>query len=352
MRYKQVIESIPSLEQELMIKAQKRLDSLSKPLGSMGRLESMVKQIVGITKEMFPKVNKKEVVIMCADNGVVEEGISQSTKEITSIVTQNFMKGITGINVFSKHTGAEILVVDIGVDDDIDCPGILDRKIRKGTWNIARGPAMTRQEAVRAIEVGIDIVESLKKKGVNLIGTGEMGIGNTTTSSAIAAFLTGCRVEDMVGRGAGLSRSAFNRKIEVVKRAIDVNKPDADDPIDVLAKLGGFDIAGLVGCYIGAGAYRIPILIDGFISLTAALVAIKLNPKLKDYILPSHGSAEPGTKKVMDFLGYEPYLNLGMRVGEGTGAALAFHIVDAAIAAYTHMGTFGDAEIEPYVPLE
>lgn len=352
MLFEEALKMVKKLDTDLMAKAQARLDSLSKPLGSLGRLEDIVKQIAGITGELFPKVDKKTVIIMCSDNGVVEEGVSQVSKDITASVTRNFMKGITGINVLSKHSGSDIVVVDIGVDDDLNVKGILDRKIRKGTWNIARGPAMTREEAVRAIEVGIEIVRDLKEKGVNLLGTGEMGIGNTTTSSAIAAVLTGCQVEHMVGKGAGLTTEGLRNKINVVKRAIKVNNPDPNDPVDVLAKVGGFDIAGLAGCFIGAAAYRIPILIDGFISSAAALIALRIKPEIKDFIFPSHGSAEPGSKMIMEAIGFEPMLNLGMRLGEGTGAALAFHIIDAAVAVYTQMGTFNDADIEQYVPLE
>jgi nicotinate-nucleotide--dimethylbenzimidazole phosphoribosyltransferase len=350
--FEETLKMIKSLDSEVMKAAQSRLDSLTKPLGSLGRLEEMVKSFAGITGELFPKVDKKSVIIMCADNGVVDEGVSQSTKEITASVTRNFIRGITCINVLSKHAGADIVVVDIGVDADINEKGILNRKIRKGTWNIAHGPAMTRDEAIKAIEVGIDIVRQLKHKGINVLGTGEMGIGNTTTSSAVSVALTGDSVEKMVGKGAGLSTEGLKKKIEVIKRAIEINKPDPNDPIEVLAKLGGFDIAGLVGCFLGAAAYRIPILIDGFISAAAALVALRIKPEIRGYIFPSHGSAEPGTAAIMKTLGFEPMLNLGMRVGEGTGAAIAFHIIDAAFAAYTQMGTFDDANIEQYVPLK
>jgi nicotinate-nucleotide--dimethylbenzimidazole phosphoribosyltransferase len=236
------------------------------------------------------------------------------------------------------------------VDGDLECEGLLNRKIRKGTWNIAKGPAMTREEAIRAIETGICVVKDLHEKGYNLLGTGEVGIGNTTTSSAVSSVLTGSPVEDMVGRGAGLSDQGLVKKIATVKKAIEVNRANPDDPIDVLAKLGGFDIAGLVGCFIGAATHRIPILIDGFISSCAALLAVRMEPKVLAYVFPSHGSAEPGSRKVMKELGLEPMLNLGMRVGEGTGTALAFHIIDAAFEAYMKMGTFDDAEIDNYMP--
>lgn len=345
------LQSITGLYSDKINAAQARLDNLTKPLGSLGVLEDIVKQLAGITGNVYPSVDKKAVVIMCADNGVVDEGVAQSSRNVTAMVTRNFMKGITGINVLARHAGAEVVVVDIGVEEDIECEGVINKKIRRGTWNIAKGPAMTREEAIKAIEIGIEIVESLVAKGINLIGTGEMGIGNTTTSSAVAAVLTNNAVDCMVGRGAGLSNEGLENKIKVVKRAIEINAPDPDDAVDVLAKLGGFDIAGLVGCFIGAAAYRVPILIDGFISATAALVAVRIKPDIRSFIFQSHGSAEQGNAKVFEALGLKPMLNLGMRLGEGTGAALAFHIIDAAVVAYKNMGTFKDAGIEQYKPL-
>lgn len=352
MQLEQALKAVEPLDGNSMERSGRRLDSLSKPLGSLGRLENIVVQLAGINKEVFPQADKKAVVIMCADNGVVDEGVSQVGRDVTASVTRNFMKGITGVCALSKHAGADIVVVDIGVEEEIDTEGVLNRKVRNGTWNIAKGPAMTREEAIRCIETGIDVVADLKTKGYNLLGTGEMGIGNTTTSSAIAACFTKYPVEVLVGKGAGLTSEGLLHKIEVVRQAININKPDPGDVLDVLSKVGGFDIAGLVGCFIGAAVYRIPILIDGFISAIAALCAVKLEPKVGNYILPSHGSAEPGSKAVLEELGLEPVLNLGMRLGEGTGAVIAFHIIDAALAAYTNMGTFGDAEIEQYVPLK
>ncbi|RCX10523.1 nicotinate-nucleotide-dimethylbenzimidazole phosphoribosyltransferase [Anaerobacterium chartisolvens] len=351
MLLQKALDSIEGLYEDMMLKAQLRLDSLTKPLGSLGRLEDIVKQLAGITGELYPSVNSKAVVVMCADNGVVEEGVAQTSKSVTAAVTRNFTKGFTAINVLARHSNAELVIVDIGVDDDLSLDGILDRKIRRGTRNIAKGPAMTRQEAVDAIEAGIGVVGELHGKGIKLLGTGEMGIGNTTTSSAVASVLTGSSVDKMVGRGAGLSDEGLINKIRVVEQAIKLNRPDPDDPLEVLSKLGGLDIAGLVGCYIGAAAVRIPILVDGFISSAAALIAVKIKPEIRSFILPSHGSAEPGSRAVMDALGMEPLMSLGMRLGEGTGAALAFHIVDAAVAAYREMGTFDDANIHKYTPL-
>ncbi|MDP4094781.1 MAG: nicotinate-nucleotide--dimethylbenzimidazole phosphoribosyltransferase [Bacillota bacterium] len=352
MRFEEALNTVGKLDNGIMGKVQKRLDSLTKPLGSLGRLEDMVIQLAGITGEMFPKIDKKAIVIMCADNGVTDEGVSSCPKSVTASVTRNFMKGITGINVLSAQAGADIFVVDIGVDDDISSSGILNKKIRKGTGNIAIGPAMTRSEAIKAMETGIELIGELKNKGYNLLGTGEMGVGNTTTSSAVSVVLTKNDPEIMAGRGAGLTTTGLENKINVIKKAIEVNKPDYSDPVDVLSKLGGFDIAGLAGCFLGAAAYRLPILIDGFISAAAALVAVKIKPEVKNYIFPSHGSAEPGNTKLMEELNMEPYLNLGMRLGEGTGAAVAFHLFDAALVAYNRMGTFDDADIEQYEHLE
>lgn len=352
MTLKQALDSIVPLDPKAMQGAQARLDSLTKPLGSLGRLEEMIVRIAGINGSILPKTDKKTVVIMCADNGVTAEGVSSCPKSVTASVTLNFTRGITGINVLSRFAGADIIIVDIGVDSDIKNENIVSRKIARGTRNMAEGPAMTREEAIRAIETGIDIVEGLKHKGINLLGTGEMGIGNTTTSSAIAAVLTGKPLSVLVGKGSGLSREGLEKKQEVVRRAIELNKPDPGDALDVLSKLGGFDIAGLAGCFMGAAAHRMPIVIDGFISSVAALVAARIKPGVLDFMLPSHGSAEPGSSAVLEAIGFKPLLNLDMRVGEGTGAALAFLLIDAAFAAYEQMGTFNDAAIEQYQPLE
>ena len=351
MELQQMLNTIKELDPDQMKAAQDRLDSLSKPLGSLGRLEEFAVRLAGITGELYPRIDRKAVVIMCSDNGVVDEGVAQVSRSVTAAVTRNFLKGITGINVLSTHAGAETVIVDMGVEDDLDLEGICRRKIRKCTWNIARGPAMTREEAVKAIETGIELVGDLKRRGYNLLGTGEMGIGNTTTSSAIAAVLTGKPVESVVGKGAGLSSEGLANKIRVVSQAIAINRPDPQDALDVLAKLGGFDIAGLAGCFIGAAVFRMPIVMDGFITAVAALLAVRMHSGVRSFIFPSHGSAEPGNKAVMEMLGFEPILNLSMRLGEGTGAALAFHILDAAVAAYTSMGTFADAEIKQYEPL-
>jgi nicotinate-nucleotide--dimethylbenzimidazole phosphoribosyltransferase len=345
-------DKILPLDYDVMVTAQKRLDSLTKPLGSLGTLEDIIVKLSGINGTPFPAADKKAVIIMCADNGVVEEGVSSCPKSVTASVTENFTRGITGINVFSRLTNAKQVIVDIGVDAELSDDKIINKKIRNGTWNMAKGPAMTQNEAIQGILCGIEIVKDLKGQGINMLATGEMGIGNTSTSSAMTAVFTGSPVEKLVGVGSGLSKKAFENKIDVIKRALEINAPDPNDPIDVLAKVGGFDIAGLTGCFLGAAVYRIPIMIDGFISAVAALTAVRIHSGVKNFIFPSHGSAEPGNVLVMEALELEPMLNLHMRLGEGTGAALGFQLIDAAIAAYTQMGSFDDAKIEQYVPQE
>lgn len=346
------LQKITPLDQAAMRAAQIRWDNRTKPLGSLGRLEDIVVRLAGINGTPDPRADKRAVVIMCADNGVVEENVSSCPKSVTASVTCNFTRGITGINVFSRLVNASLKIVDIGVDADLKFPGIIDRKIRKGTWNMANGPAMTREEAVKGILTGIEVVRELKEAGIHIFATGEMGIGNTSTSCAVSAVLTGIPVDDLAGLGSGLSKEAYLNKIRVIRRAIEINEPQLTDPVDVLAKVGGFDIAGLAGCFLGAAIYKIPAVIDGFISAAAALAAFRIHPAAKDYMLPSHGSAEQGFSAVMEALDLEPMLNLGMRLGEGTGAALGLQLVDAALAAYNQMGSFEDASIEQYVPQE
>ncbi len=346
------LNKITPLDQEAMAAAQSRWDSRTKPLGSLGKLEDIVVRLAGINSTSEPRTDKKAVVIMCADNGVVEENVSSCPKSVTASVTCNFTRGITGINVFSRLVNADLKIVDIGVDADFKDSRIIARKIRKGTWNMAKGPAMTREEAIRGILTGIEVVGELKEAGIHIFATGEMGIGNTSTSSAVSSVLTGIPVEDLAGLGSGLSKEAYLNKIQVIRRAIEINEPQPTDPVDVLAKVGGFDIAGLAGCFLGAAIYKIPAVIDGFISAAAALAAFRIHPAVRDYMLPSHCSAEQGFTAVMKALDMEPMLSLGMRVGEGTGATLGLQLVDAALAAYNQMGSFEDASIEQYIPQE
>ncbi len=329
-----------------MREAAQRLDKLAKPIGSLGKLEDLAVKISGMTGKQNNSFEKKVTIIMAADNGVVEEGVSACPQAVTTIQTINFLKGVTGICVLSKHAGADIRVVDIGIASDLEYPGLIIRKIRKGTSNMAKGPAMSREEAINAIETGIEMVSQLVGEGYSLFGTGEMGIGNTSTSSAVAMTFLGCSAEEAVGKGAGLTEEGYNNKKSVIERAISINRPDPKDPIDVLSKVGGFDIAGMTGCFLGAAYHRVPIVVDGFISAAAALAAFRINPLIKDFILPSHFSEEPGYKLAMDQIGLKPMLDLNMRLGEGSGCPLAFNIIEAAEAIISEMATLEEAMIE------
>lgn len=342
----ETLSQIKPLYNDKAEEAKKRLDNLIKPVGSFGKLEGIAARMAGITGKVHNTINKKNTIVMCADNGVVEEGVSSCPQDITVIMTNNFTKGVTGVCVLSKFANADITIVDIGVNGDFNNPKIIDKKIAYGTKNMAKEPAMTREEAVRAIEIGIETVDKLVKEGYDLLGTGEMGIGNTATSSAVLSVLSGLSPDVVVGKGAGLTDEQFNNKKNTIKKAIDINKPDKNDVIDVIAKVGGFDIAGLCGCFLGAAKNRTPIVIDGFISSAAALCAYKLNPLARDYMFPSHLSAEPGAVYMSKELGLEPFLNLSMRLGEGTGCPLAFNIIEGALYIINNMVTFDEMTMQ------
>jgi nicotinate-nucleotide--dimethylbenzimidazole phosphoribosyltransferase len=342
---KTTLDNIKPLDKDAVEMAWKHIDNLTKPIGSLGILEEIGARFAGITGKLHNKVKKKNIVIMAADNGVVEEGVSCAPKFITKVVTENFTRGITGVCVLAKQAGADLTIVDIGVDADFNNPKILNKKIAYGTKNIAKEAAMSYEDAIRAVEVGIEVVDKLVMDGVDLLGTGEMGIGNTTTSAAVLCALSGLSPDIVVGKGAALTDEQHKNKINVVKKALEINKPDRNDPIDVISKVGGFDIAGLTGCFLAAAKNRVPIVIDGFISSAAALCAVRLNPLVKDYIFPSHLSAEPGAVYMMKELGLEPMINLKMRLGEGSGCPLAFMIIEAALAIVNEMGTFEEANI-------
>ncbi|HCJ58993.1 nicotinate-nucleotide--dimethylbenzimidazole phosphoribosyltransferase [Lutispora sp.] len=342
----EILEGIEGSYEHAKIKAKERLDNLAKPLGSLGQLEEIAIRLSGITGKISNPMTNKQLIIMSADNGVVEEGVSSCPQNITAIQTINFIRGVTGVGVLAKHAGAKLKVVDIGINADIDYPGLYKRKIRKSTWNMAKGPAMTREEGLKAIETGINMVEEAFREGAQVLGTGEMGIGNTSTSSAIIMAFTGCDADEVVGKGSGLTGEGFENKKKIITQALKINNPDKNDPIDVLSKVGGFDIGGMAGCFIGAAYYRLPVLIDGLISAAAALLAYELNPMTADYMFTSHCSAEPGYKTIIDILGLKPMLNLDMRLGEGSGCAIAFNILEAADEVITNMATFEEASIK------
>ncbi|MCK5812512.1 MAG: nicotinate-nucleotide--dimethylbenzimidazole phosphoribosyltransferase [Clostridiales bacterium] len=339
---------IKELNKQAMITAKKRLDNLSKPLNSLGWLEDVIIQICGILGTDHPDLSKKTITIMCADNGVVDEGVSQVGCEVTSIVANNFTKNITAVNHFSNYFNQEINIIDIGMKDTTDNQLIKNYKISNGTNNMVKGPAMTKKQALAAINVGIEQVKLLKKSGYSIVGTGEMGIGNTTTSTAILHVFLDENLEKITGYGAGLSKKGLERKILAIRKAIKINQPDKNDPLDVLAKVGGYDIAGMCGLFIGGAIYGLPIIIDGYISSIAALLAYKLCPACKDFMIPSHGSYEPGTKYVFEQLGLKPVLQMEMRLGEGTGASMIMGIIDLAYTTYCNMGTFEDSNVIPY----
>ncbi|MDU5105611.1 MULTISPECIES: nicotinate-nucleotide--dimethylbenzimidazole phosphoribosyltransferase [unclassified Clostridium] len=351
MKYKNevqaIIDNIEKVDKKAIEDARKRVASLAKPLGSLGKLEDLAIKLSGITGKVKNKIDKKCIIILSSDNGVVEEGVASSPQYVTLAQTINFSKGLTGVAVLAKENNTDLIVVDIGVNCEGEIPGAINNKIRKGTYNIAKGAAMSYEEALKAIYIGIDLVRDAKKKGYDILGVGEMGIGNTTTSSAVLASIVDCEIDEVVGKGAGLTDEAFILKKKVVKKAIEINKPNREDPIDVIAKVGGFDLAGMVGVYLGAAYYKLPIVIDGFISVVAALVATKLCDNVKDYLIPSHLSKEIGYSIAMDNIGLEPMLNLDMRLGEGSGCPIAFSIVNYACAMMNNMATFAEAEIDP-----
>jgi len=342
---KQTLSQIRVLDTNAMAKTRHRVDALIKPPGSLGRMEDLAVQLAGITGNPYPAVDKKMVIVMSADHGVHEEGIAPNPQIITAIQTPNFVKGVTGVCAFAKQSGAEVIVVDIGVAVDVDYPGVIQKKIRYGTDNMTKGPAMSKDEAVQSLEIGIEIVMEQIKKGYNLIGTGEMGIGNTTASSAILSAISNTDPMEMVGAGAGLPEDRLSHKADVIRKAIEINQPDPRDGIDVLAKVGGFEIGGMSGTILGAAASGVPVVVDGFISTAAALIAITIEPKVKNFLIPSHCSAEKASKKALEFLGLKPMFDMEMRLGEGTGAALAFNFIEAAAFMVREMITLEESGI-------
>lgn len=334
---------VPPPDEAAMTLARQRQAQLAKPPGSLGRLEELSIQLAGITGKVYNSVREQHLLVFAADNGVVEEGVSSAPQSVTLMQTVNLTRAKTGASTLCKHFGCGITVCDVGVNADIREPKVLNRKIAYGTQNILKGPAMTRAQAEQAILTGMELAQ---KTDADVLGIGEMGIGNTTTSSAVLSVLLDAEVEAVTGRGGGLTDDSFRRKKEVIQRAIAVNQPDKNDVIDVLAKVGGFDIAAMCGAFIGGAATRRPVVIDGFISAVAALCACKLCPNAVHYFIPSHASYEIGYKLAMDAMGLEPLFLLGMRLGEGSGCPLAFQILDAACAVMKDMATFDQADID------
>jgi nicotinate-nucleotide--dimethylbenzimidazole phosphoribosyltransferase len=341
------IKEIKPLDQAAMAEAKERQDTLTKPAGSLGRLEEISIKIAGIQGKARPVIEKKAMITMAADHGVVDEKIGNWPREVTAQMVENFLRGGAGINVLARQAGARIVFVDMGIAGDLKPDKqLLVKKVAFGTKNMCQGPAMTPEQAVKSIEAGIEVVNNEAKKGLDIVGTGDMGIGNTTASSAIFAAVSGKTAEEVTGRGTGLSDEQLTHKIDVIKRALNLNKPDSSQPLDILAKVGGFEIGGLAGVILGAAARHVPVVIDGFISGAAALIAIGLAPQIKDYIIAAHVSAEAGHAAMLKYIGLKPLLNLEMRLGEGTGAALGIILAEAAVRTLNEMATFAEAAVD------
>jgi len=337
---------ITPVDTELLTQAQERLDNKTKPPGSLGRLEEFARRVVAISGSLEPELCKKVVFTFAGDHGIVEEGVSLYPKEVTSQMVFNFLAGGAGVNVLARHVGAEVRVVDVGVDFDFEnVPGMIHRKVARGTRNFATGPAMSRDECLAALQVGIDLAEGCKAEGIGLVGTGEMGIGNTSPSSAIIAAISGMSVRDLTHRGTGINDDALENKIRVIEKGLALNKPNGADPLDVLAKVGGLEIAAIAGLVLGCAANSIPVVIDGFISTAGALIASELHPHVRDYIFAAHQSVEIGHRFMLERINVRPILDLDFRLGEGTGAALAMGLIEAGVKVLKEMATFDEAGV-------
>lgn len=342
----ETLAKIQPVNPDFLAKAQAALDNKTKPLGALGRLEEFARRFAAISGDLMPDTSKKVIFTFAGDHGIVAEGISAFPKEVTPQMVFNFLRGGAGVNVLARHSGAEVRVVDVGVDYDLDPqPGLIVRKVAKGTANFAKGPAMTREEALAAIGVGIDLAAEAKAEGVSMLGTGEMGIGNTTPSSAIIAVISGKTVREVTHRGTGINDAALEKKISIIEAGLAINRPDPADPLDVLAKVGGLEIAGIAGLVLGAAANRLPVVVDGFISTAGALIASELHPHVRDYIFAAHQSVEIGHRFMLERIGVEPILDLHLRLGEGTGAALAMGLIEAGVKVLKEMATFAEAGV-------
>ncbi|MGC4019880.1 MAG: nicotinate-nucleotide--dimethylbenzimidazole phosphoribosyltransferase [Muricomes sp.] len=341
-------EKIQPADREIMRKAGERWISVAKPLFSLGKLEDAIIRIAGMKGSTQFSLKKRGLVIMCADNGVVREGVTQTGQEVTAAVADNFTKKAASVAIMSDVAGTDLFPVDIGMAVDVPSVTRPGQKVAYGTKNMAEHPAMTKDEAWQAIAAGIRLAEELKGQGYDILATGEMGIGNTTTSSAVAAVLLEKPVEEVTGKGAGLTSEGLEKKIKVIKKAISLHQPDSSNVVDVLAKVGGFDIAGLTGVFLGGAMCRIPVVIDGFISAVAALCAVRLVPDSRDYMIPSHSSKEPAAQMLLGALNLSPFLTCDMFLGEGSGAVAIFPLLEMALEVYLQMSTFEEIGIETY----
>ena len=342
----EALQAIGPVSDDMAARAQKRLDFLTKPQGSLGRLEEFVRRLVMITGEEMPEVPRKMIFTFVGDHGVAAEGVSAYPAEVTQQMVLNFLSGGAGINVLARHAGADVTIIDIGVDHDFGAvEGLEVHKVVSGTANMALGPAMSMDEAVRSVEVGIGLARKYAGMGYGMFGTGDMGIANTTPSSAIASVITGAPVAGVTGRGTGITDDALALKVNTIERAIKVNSPDSADPLDVLAKVGGAEIGGIAGICLGGASLKVPVVVDGFISTAGALLACELEPGTKDYLFSAHRSVEAGQLAMLEKMGLDPILQFEMRLGEGTGSALAMMMIDAGLKIYREMATFAEAGV-------
>jgi nicotinate-nucleotide--dimethylbenzimidazole phosphoribosyltransferase len=342
----QLTSQIKPLDPEWTARAQERLDSLTKPPGSLGKLEELAARYVAIREEIFPRLEIKRVVVFVGDHGVVAEGVSAFPQEVTFQMVYNFLRGGAGINVLARHAGARVEVVDVGVNQDFEPNlNLISRKVAYGTRNMAQEPAMTREEALRALWVGVERAQEALEDGVDVLAAGDMGIGNTTPAAALGTVFTGRPASAVTGRGTGIDSYALSHKVALINRAIALHKPTADDPLGALAAVGGLEIAGITGLILGAAASRRPLVLDGFIATAGALVAARLEPAVVDYLIAAHRSVEPGHQIMLDNLGLKPLFNLNMRLGEGTGAVLGMNLLEAGWRIYREMATFGEAGV-------
>ncbi len=342
------IDRIADIDKDIMRKTQERLDLLTKPQGSLGRLEELAKTVTGITANENPSLKNKVIFTLAADHGVAEEGVSAFPQEVTLQMVYNFLNGGAGINVLAKHIGAKVVVVDMGVAEEIkidESDNFKNKKVALGTKNMTKGPAMSRDEAIKSIECGIELVEEELKVGLDIVGIGEMGIGNTTAASAISCTITKKNIVSLTGRGTGINDAALRTKQEVIQKALLINKPNNRDGLDILSKVGGFEIGGLCGIILGASANKIPVVIDGFISTSAALIASIMEPKTLSYMIAAHSSVEPGHQIILNHLGLKPLLDLDLRLGEGTGAALGIGLIESGIKILKEMATFKESGV-------
>ncbi len=341
----EISAAVPPLDAAAQQTARERQQQLTKPPGSLGRLEDLAIQLAGITGQAQPQMERRAFIVMAGDHGVAARGVSAYPSAVTAQMVLNFLAGGAAINALARHIDARVVVVDVGVAGEVTHSRLIARKVAPGTADMTVGPAMTRAQAEAAIRVGLAVVADEIARGLDIVATGEMGIGNTTAASAIIAAFSGLPVADLTGHGTGLSEEGRQHKVAMIEAALAVNHPDPTDPLDVLAKVGGYEIAGLVGVILGAAAARVPVVIDGFISGAAALVAVRLSPAARDYLIAGHRSVERGHTQILAMLGLEPLLDLHLRLGEGTGAALALHIAAAAARVHREMATFAEAEV-------